>query len=208
RHPGILAKTVTTLDVLSGGRAWLGIGAGWHEREAHDLGLPFPALGERFTRLEETLQIVHQMWAGTVAPYQGRHYQLEATLNSPQPLRRPHPPILIGGSGEQKTLRMVAQYANACNLIERLGMATIRHKIAVLKDHCTQLGRPFEEIEITTVGTVHLASGAQTAADLIARCRALADLGVHQAIFNMPNLSDLTPLEIFGREIIPVVAAF
>ncbi|NTV63652.1 MAG: LLM class F420-dependent oxidoreductase [Oscillochloris sp.] len=206
RYPGLLAKTVTTLDVLSGGRAWLGIGAGWHEREAHGLGLPFPPLGERFSRLEETLQIVRQMWSGQVAPYQGRHYQLAETLNSPPPLHRPHPPILIGGAGEQKTLRMVAQYADACNLFERLGPDGIRQKIAVLHEHCAQIGRPVEEIEITSIGTVHLAPEAQSPADLIARCHALANAGVQHAIFNMPNVASLAPLETFRREIIPAAA--
>jgi F420-dependent oxidoreductase-like protein len=116
RHPGILIKTATTLDVISGGRAYLGIGAGWFEREARGLGVPFPSTKERFERLEETLQIAKQMWSGEVAPYRGAHYRLQETLNSPQALSRPHPPIMIGGMGEKKTLRLVAQYANACNL--------------------------------------------------------------------------------------------
>lgn len=206
RHPGILAKTVTTLDVLSGGRACLGIGAGWFEREAKGLGAPFPPLKERFEQLEETLQIVRQMWSGTVAPYEGRHFQLGETLNQPQPVRKPHPPIMIGGGGEQKTLRMVAQYADACNLFDRLGPEGLSQKLDVLKGHCERLGRPYEEIEVTTLGSVHLAPGAQSAADVIAHCRTLAGLGVHHAIFNMPNVQDLTPLTIFKEEIIPAVA--
>ncbi|NJN18929.1 MAG: LLM class F420-dependent oxidoreductase [Oscillochloris sp.] len=206
RYPGILAKTVTTLDVLSGGRAWFGVGAGWYEREAQGLGVPFPPLKDRFEQLEEALQISLQMWSENHEPYQGKHYQLHETLNSPQPIRRPHPPIMIGGMGEQKTLRMVAQYADACNLFARLGADTLRHKIDVLKQHCERLERPFEEIEITTLGTVHLAPGAQSAADVIAQCRELAALGVHHAIFNMPNVHDLTPLELFKSEIIPAVA--
>ena len=116
REPGVLAKIVTTLDVLSGGRAWLGIGAGWNEEESRGLGIPFPPVGERFERLEETLQICLQMWRGDEEPYRGKHYQLERPLNSPQSLSRPHPPIMIGGGGEKKTLRLVAQYADACNL--------------------------------------------------------------------------------------------
>lgn len=207
RHPGILAKTVTTLDVLSGGRAWLGLGAGWNEREALGLGTPFPPLKERFVQLEETLQIVHQMWSGTVAPYQGRYNQLAETLSSPQPLRQPHPPILVGGGGEQKTLRLVARYADACNLTERMGHEAMRHKLDVLKGHCEQFGRPYEALEITSLGTVQLGPGAMTATDLIARCRTLADLGVQHAIFNMPNVAELTPLETFRREIIPAAAA-
>jgi F420-dependent oxidoreductase-like protein len=130
RHPGVLVKTVTTLDVLSGGRAWLGIGAAWHEREARGLGIPFPSLGERFGRLEEVLQIAHRMFAGDARPFEGRHYRLERPLNIPQPVRRP--PILIGGVGERKTLRLVAEYADACNLYERLGIDGLRHKLGVL----------------------------------------------------------------------------
>jgi F420-dependent oxidoreductase-like protein len=208
RYPGVLAKTVTTLDVLSGGRAWLGIGAGWFEREAKGLGLPFPPLKDRFEQLEETLQIVQQMWSGTVAPYTGKHYQLAETLNQPQPVRKPHPPIMIGGTGEQKTLRMVAQYADACNLFDRLGAEALTQKLDVLKGHCERLGRPYEQIEITTLGTAQLGSGGQSAAEIIEHCRTLADLGVHHAIFNMPNVSELTPLKIFKDEIIPAVRHF
>src|SRR5512137_2385250 len=136
RHPGILVKTVTTLDVLSGGRAYLGIGAAWNEREAKGLGVPFPPVAERFQRLEEALQIAKQMWSDDNGPYAGRHYQLAETLNSPQPLSKPHPPILIGGTGEKKTLRLVAQYADACNLFARMGIDGLRAKLDVLQRHC------------------------------------------------------------------------
>jgi F420-dependent oxidoreductase-like protein len=208
RHPGILVKTVSTLDVLSGGRAYLGIGAAWNEQESRGLGVPFPPLKERFERLEEALQIAHQMWTGNRSPYNGKHYQLADPLNSPQPLTRPHPPIMIGGGGEQKTLRLVAQYADACNLFARMGADTLRHKLDVLRRHCEAVGRPYEAIERTTLGTVHLAPGADTPASVIAQCRALADLGIQHAIFNMPNVHELAPLETFGREIIPAVAEF
>src|SRR5918911_2389948 len=156
RYPGILVKTVTTLDVLSGGRAYLGIGAAWNEREARGLGVPFPPVKERFERLEEALQIARHMWSGTVAPYHGKHYQLAETLNSPQALTKPHPPILIGGMGEQKTLRLGAQYADACNLFAHGGVELIRHKLAVLKRHCDAVGRPYDAIERTSLGTVNL----------------------------------------------------
>src|SRR6266702_8616051 len=121
RHPGLLVKTATTLDVLSHGRAYFGIGAAWNEEEHMGLGVPFPPMAERFERLEETLQLAHQMWAGNDKPFESKHYTLARPLNSPLSIQKPHPPILIGGTGERKTLRMVAQYADACNLFARLG---------------------------------------------------------------------------------------
>src|SRR5262245_2894195 len=148
RHPGLLAKIVTTLDVLSGGRAFLGIGAGWNADESRGLGVPFPPLKERFERLEETLQICLQMWQGSDAPLNGRHYQLARPLNSPQSLRRPHPPILIGGSGEQKTLRLVARYADACNLFPS---PDIPHKFDVLRRYCDEEARDYAAIEKTSM---------------------------------------------------------
>src|SRR5437764_7172803 len=135
RHPGLLVKTVTTLDVLSHGRAYLGIGAAWNEEEHRGLGVPFPMVSERFERLEETLQIAHQMWSGDEKPYEGKHYQLARPLNSPQVVQRPHPPILIGGTGERKTLRLVAQYGDACNIFARMGDDVLKHKFAVLREH-------------------------------------------------------------------------
>src|SRR5215213_1529689 len=155
RYPGILIKTATTLDVLSGGRAYLGIGAGWNERESRGLGVPCPPTAERFERLEEALQIAHQMWSGEVKPYAGKHYHLEEAMNNPPPLSRPHPPVMVGGMGEKKTLRLVAQYADACNLFAYGGAGTIRHKLEVLRRHCEDVGRDYEEIERTALGTVN-----------------------------------------------------
>src|SRR5919106_1786567 len=146
RHPGLLMKAVSTLDVLSGGRAWLGIGAAWNEHESRGLGVPFPPMAERFERLEETLRIVHQMWAGDPRPFEGRHYRLEHPLNVPNALRRPHPPILVGGSGERKTLRLVARYADACNILPLEGPESYPRKLDVLRRHCEELGRPYEQI--------------------------------------------------------------
>jgi F420-dependent oxidoreductase-like protein len=206
RHPGILIKTVTTLDVLSGGRAWLGIGAGWNEREALGLGVPFPAVKERLEQLEEALQIAKQMWSDNNGVYDGKHFQLAETLCSPQPLSKPHPPILIGGSGEKKTLRLVAKYADACNLFARMGTDIVRSKLDILKRHCENVGRDYAEIEKTTLGTVHLAPDQLKAKDVIEQCRSLADLGIQHAIFNMPNVHEIKPVETFGREIIPAVA--
>jgi alkanesulfonate monooxygenase SsuD/methylene tetrahydromethanopterin reductase-like flavin-dependent oxidoreductase (luciferase family) len=204
RHPGILVKTVTTVDVLSGGRAYLGIGAAWFEREARGLGTPFPPLAARFEQLEEALQIAKQMWSGETGSFAGKHFQLAETLCQPLPLSRPHPPILVAGSGPKKTLRLVAQYGDACNLFGDAEM--VRPKLDTLKHHCDAVGRNYADIEKTTLGTVHLASGKETAAGVIARCRGLAAVGVDQALFNMPNVEEIAPLEVFGQEIIPAVA--
>lgn len=207
RYPGILAKTVSTLDVLSQGRAYLGIGTAWYEREAHALGVPFPPIAERFERLEEALQIVHQMWSAENGPYNGKHYTLTETINSPQPLSQPHPPIMIGGMGENKTFRLIAKYGNACNLFASGEAEAIKQKLDVLKQRCDEEGRDYNEIEKTTLDTANLASG-QSASDIIEKCRALAAVGVQHAIFNIPNVSDITPLEVFAKEIIPAVAEF
>ena len=205
RHPGILIKTVTTLDVISGGRAYLGIGAAWNEREALGLGVPFPPIKERFERLEETLQIANQMWSDNNGPYNGKHFQLAETLCSPQPLSKPHPPILIGGAGEKKTLRLVAQYADACNLFAQMCTETVRNKLDILKGHCEKVGRDYAEIEKTALSTAHLAPEKMSPADVIQQCRALAAIGIQQVIFNMPNVHEIKPLETFGREIIPAL---
>jgi len=206
RFPGYLIKQATTLDVLSGGRAYFGVGAAWYEREARGLGFPFPPVRERFERLEETLQIADLMWSGQVKPYNGKHFQLAEPICSPMPISKPHPPILIGGMGEQKTLRMVAQYADACNLFARAGADVLAYKLDILRRHCEEVGRDYEEIELTTLGTARLSPGEGTAKDVILHCRELADLGIHHAIFNMPsNVHDIQPLEVFGEEIIPEV---
>jgi len=207
RHPGLLVKTVTTVDVLSGGRAYLGIGAAWNEREARGLGVPFPPVKIRFEMLEETLQIAKQMWSENDGPYHGKHYQLEETLNHPQALSQPHPPILIGGAGEQKTLRLVAQYADACNFFDQMGVNGIHGKLDVLKQHCDAVGRDYGEIEKSTLGTAVLGSGKQSPSDVIRHCKALAEIGIQHAIFNMPNVQEIKPLETFGKEIIPEVEA-
>jgi len=150
RYPGLLAKTVSTLDVLSGGRGRLGIGASWYDREQRGLGVPVVPMGERFERMEETIQICLQMWSENNGPYHGKYYQLEETLNVPQPLSRPRPPIMIGGDGEQKTLKLVARYADSCNLF---GMSAehVRHKLDVLRQHCAAEGRDYDAIEKTAL---------------------------------------------------------
>ncbi len=150
RHPGLLAKSVATLDVLSGGRAELGIGAAWYEREHLGLGVPFPSTAERFERLEEALEICLQMWGGDDGPFTGKHYRLEETLCRPEPVSNPRPRILIGGGGERKTLRLVARYADACNFFG--GPAEVAHKLDVLRAHCDEVGRDPNEIEVTVLG--------------------------------------------------------
>lgn len=206
RQPAFLVKQVTNLDVLSGGRAYFGVGAAWFEREAAGLGFPFPSTKTRFEWLEETLQIAKQMWAGETTPYKGQHFHLAETICNPLPLQKPHPPIMIGGTGEQKTLRFVAQYGNACNLFARIGNDVLKHKVDILRQHCETVERPFSDIELTALNTVFIADGAMTTQNVIDSCRELADLGFHHVIFNMPNVHEIRPLEIFGNEIIPTVA--
>jgi F420-dependent oxidoreductase-like protein len=208
RQPAFLVKQVTNLDVLSRGRAYFGVGAGWFEREAKGLGFPFPPVKTRFEWLEETLQIAQQMWSGEVKPYAGKHFQLAEAICSPLPVSQPHPPIMIGGMGEQKTLRLVAKYANACNLFMRVGLDVVKDKLAILQQHCQAVGRPYDDIERTSLGTVHLAPGEMTTDEVINTCRELAGVGIQHAVFNMPNVQEITPLETFAREIIPAVADF
>ncbi len=204
RHPGILAKIVTTLDVLSGGRAWLGIGAAWNEEESRGLGIPFPPVAERFERLEETLQICLQMWRGDESPYQGEHFQLERPLNYPKALSAPHPPIMIGGSGERKTLRFVARYAQACNLFPGPDLA---RKLDVLRAHCDAEGRDYDEIVKTCYFIFDVGDKGQHAGQVVDQLGNLAGLGFQAAIGAVANVWDVTPLEVIGAEVIPAVAA-
>ncbi len=203
RYPGILAKTVTTLDVLSGGRAWLGIGAGWNEQESRGLGIPFPPVAERFERLEETLQICLQMWRGDESPYRGRHYRLDRPLNCPQSLTRPHPPVMIGGGGERKTLRLVARYADACNLFPGPDLA---RKLEVLRAHCDAEGRDYDEITKTCYFVFDVGAGGEKAAEVVDQLGRLADLGFQAAIGQVVNVWNLTPLEVIAADVIPAVA--
>jgi F420-dependent oxidoreductase-like protein len=205
RLPGLWVKAATTLDVLSGGRAWLGIGAAWNQEESNALGFPFPPLGERFEMLEETLQIAHRMWTGergSEEAFEGRHFQAGRLLNSPQSLSRPRPPIMIGGGGERKTLRMVAQYADATNVFG--GPAAIHHKYEVLREHCEALGRDPDEIERSTLQTVNLA--AESPAQIIDRFGELADAGAQHVILGLHNVNDPANLETLGRAVLPEVA--
>jgi alkanesulfonate monooxygenase len=202
RQPGLLAKAVTTLDVLSRGRAMLGIGAAWNGEEAAGLGLDFPPTAERFERLEEALQICLQIWSDDEGPHEGAHYKLGRTLNSPQVINKPHPPILIGGSGEKKTLRLVARYAQACNLFPGSN-DDLQHKLDVLKQHCENEGRDYDEIEKTVVYNFDVTDGVGAILDDLQR---FAKLGISVAHGSVVNVSSIAPLEIIGDQIIPAVA--
>jgi F420-dependent oxidoreductase-like protein len=206
RHPALLVKAASTLDVLSGGRSYLGIGAGWFEAEAIALGLPNPPRDERFERLEETLQIVHRMWSGSGEPYAGKHYGIPSPLNRPEPLTEPHPPILIAGMGERRTLRLVAENADACNLIAYAGPQILRRKLEILKQHCEAVGRPFDEIERTALGGIHFGPDAMSAQQVIAYCGMIASAGIQHLILAMPDIHDVNIIEELGRQVIPNVA--
>jgi F420-dependent oxidoreductase-like protein len=218
RHPGVLIKAVTALDVMSGGRAIFGVGAGAPFNippagpgtafEAEGLGIPFPSLAERFERLEETLQIAHQMWRGDEKPYHGRHYQMVRPLNSPNSVQRPHPPIMVGGSGERKTLRLVAQYGDACNLFDLPGSGfhdNLEHKLSVLREHCAEVGRDYAEIEKTTTTNFDLGSDRQAGlASLLAHLRELAALGIDHVLVSPPGPWDEATLDAVAS-IVPEV---
>jgi len=203
REPGLVAKQVTTLDVLSGGRAWLGIGAAWNADEARGLGLFFPSTAERFERLEEALQICLQMWSDDDSAYEGKHYQLARTLNSPQSLRRPHPPILIGGGGEKKTLRLVAKYADACNLF---ATPELEHKLDVLRQHCADVGRDYDEIEKTVMGPLDPGAKGEKVDELLESFGRMAKLGITHYHGSVPDVADMTRLEILATDVLPAAA--
>jgi F420-dependent oxidoreductase-like protein len=202
RLPGLWAKATTTLDVLSGGRAWLGIGAAWNEEESRGLGFPFPPLGERFELLEDTLRFVHDMWQGergTEKPFEGKHVRATRLLNSPQALTRPHPPILVGGGGERKTLRLVAQYADACNVFGTPPM--LQRKFEILRRHCADVGRDPEQIERTTLQSVNLK--AESPAQVVDRFGELGDAGAQHVIIGVHDVHDVSNLERIGHDVIP-----
>jgi F420-dependent oxidoreductase-like protein len=201
RLPGLWIKATTTLDVLSGGRAWFGIGAAWNEEESTGLGFPMPPLGERFEMLEETLQMAHAMWSGGSGSgerFEGKHYTATRLLNSPQAISRPRIPIMIGGGGERKTLRLVAQYADACNVFG--GPERIAHKYAVLREHCDRLGRSYDEIERSTLQSVDL--DRHSPAEIVDHFGALAEAGAQHILFSVRGVNDTDRLERVGSEIL------
>jgi len=206
RHPGLLIKEVTALDVLSGGRAWLGIGAAWFEREHLGLGVPFPPLKERFERLEDALQIANQMWSDdNNGPFEGKHYELAETLNVPQALSKPRPRIMIGGGGEKKTLRLVARYGDACN-VPGFDVATIRHKFDVLRAHCEAEGRNYDDIEKTVIIIMNVGPDGSQAGQLVEQLGRLAEAGVQAAIGGLAGVENIKPIEAMGKDVIPQVA--
>jgi F420-dependent oxidoreductase-like protein len=222
RHPGLLVKTVTTLDVLTGGRAYLGLGAGWYEREAAGLGLPFAGDRERLDRLEETVLIAKHMWRGDADAYAGRYYHLEEPMNNPLPVTRPHPPILIGGEGERRTLRIAARHADATNFqlgtplpgypdwyreLYRRRTSHLRGKFDVLRGHCEQVGRRFDDIERTVLGSIRLGPGSMSVDEVVELCHELAEVGVQHLIINMPDAHEIGPIEAIAEHVIPQVQA-
>jgi F420-dependent oxidoreductase-like protein len=205
RYPGVLAKTVNTLDVLSGGRGMLGIGAGWNDYEAKSLGIPFPPVPERFDWLEDTLRLCLQMWKGDESRFEGKKFVFERPLNSPQSVTRPKPRIMIGGMGEQKTLRLVAKYADACNLFPT---PEVQHKLEVLKKHCERENRNYDDIEKTVMYRFDLGERGENVGQIVEQLRPFARMGFTTAIGGVRDVYKIKPLEIMARELIPAVAAF
>jgi F420-dependent oxidoreductase-like protein len=205
REPGLLAKAVTTLDVLSGGRSILGIGAAWNEEEARGLGLFFPPRAERFERLEEALRICLQMWSDDDGPFEGKHYHLARTLNSPQALSRPHPPILIGGGGERKTLLLVARYGDACNLFDT---PELPHKLDVLRQHCAAEGRDYDSIEKTVQVRFDLGENGERVEQTIEHLHELSELGFTVAHGTLARVGTLRPLDLMAERVIPAIEKF
>ena len=205
RHPAVVIKMISTLDVLSGGRVYFGIGAAWNKFETESLGMRFPPTKERFEQLEDILQIAHHMWSGNTSAYEGRQFKLPYPVNNPQPLTKPHPPILIGGMGPKKTLRFVAQYGDASNFFGSAKDALLTERLAILKSHCDDVGRHFGEIEKTVLQTADFIDGG--AQEVIARGQALLEMGFDHLIFNIKGLYDSESLALFTDEIIPALKA-
>ena len=210
RYPGMWIKSVTTLDVLSGGRAWFGLGAAWNVEESRSMGIPFPDLPDRFALMSDTLQMAHLAFSGergSGTPFVGRRVRAGHILNSPQALSKPHVPILVGGGGERSTLRLVARYADACNVFG--GPDMLRHKYEVLREHCEDVGRDYAEIERTNLATISITpdgrKGSLTPAGLVERLGNWAQAGSHHTIVSVRGVSDLSKLELIGSEVVPQI---
>lgn len=206
RLPSILLKMVNTLDIVSGGRAYFGVGAGWYQQEAEGFGVRYPDTSERFEWLEDTLQLAHALWSGDETSFTGKRFSAPKMTNNPRPVSQPRPRILIGGAGPTKTLRMAAQYADAVNFFESSGLDKMQQALETLRGHCDRLGRSYDAIEKTSLSTAHLSAGEDTVSGIMERLQALSKLGITHAIFNMPNVYEIAPLEAFGSEIIPAAA--
>ncbi len=205
RNPGFLAKQVTGIDVLSGGRAWLGIGAAWFEREHRGLGIPFPPLKQRFEMLEEAIQICNQMWSDNNGPFAGKHYQLEETLCSPQPIQRPRPRILLAGSGEKKTLKLVARYADSCN-VRGTNPEDTERLLSILDEHCEVEGRDPTSIERTIVTRCDPGANGERASQDVARRAKVAGTGVQAALGAVVNAHDARVMEAMATRVIPALS--
>jgi F420-dependent oxidoreductase-like protein len=205
RHPGFLAKQITGIDVLSGGRAWLGLGAAWFEREHRGLGIPFPPLKQRFEMLDEALQVCNQMWSDNNGPFAGKHYQLEETICSPHPIQRPRPPILIAGSGEKKTLRLVARYADACN-VRSTNPEDTERLLSILDEHCHAIGRDPATIERTIVTRFDPGADGERASQEVDRLAKFASIGVQAALGSIINVQDPGVMEAMATKVIPALA--
>jgi alkanesulfonate monooxygenase SsuD/methylene tetrahydromethanopterin reductase-like flavin-dependent oxidoreductase (luciferase family) len=220
RQPALLVKIATALDVLSKGRSYFGVGAAWFEREHKGLGVNFPPRKERFERLEEMLQIAHQMWSGEAGAYNGQYYQLAEAINVPNSVQRPHPPIMIGGMGEQKTFRMITKYGDACNIFAWQGPESVKHKYDVIRERCDEIGRPYSDIEKTTLSEMNVTRDGKpladelimpekrddmTAAQAIEYFQQLAEIGTDHAIFNSSICHIPGALDIWAEEVIPAV---
>lgn len=204
RYPALLVKTVTTLDVISGGRAYFGVGAAWNEEESNALGVRFPPLKIRFEQLEDTLLLARQMWKDNDKPFKGKQLDIPRPLNHPRPVSKPRPPILIGGGGEKKTLLYVAKYGDACNLFARMGYDELKRKIDILKDHCKTVGRTFADIEITALDNLEEGYDPK---EVIERYKKLRELGITHIMLGMRNMHEITPVEKAGQDIIPRVSS-
>jgi F420-dependent oxidoreductase-like protein len=207
RYPGVLVKTATTLDVLAGGRSYFGIGAAWFEGEAKALGIPFPSIGERFERLEEAIQIALQMWSEHAEEFNGQYYQLDKTLCVPRPVSHPRPKLLIGGMGEKKTLRLVAKYADACNIWHGLGVDGVKRKLDIVQRHCDAERRNYDEIEKTTIGEIKFPADT-SAKEAITFCKDLARLGIEHVIVELPRPIEPAVVKRFADEVMAEARAF
>jgi len=206
RHPAVLLKMVNTLDILAGGRTYFGIGAAWYEDEAKGYGIPYPSTSERFEQLEDCLQMAKALWDSDETSFDGKYFSAPAITNNPRPLSNPHPRIMVGGTGPKKTLRMVAQYADACNIGDWVGKDNMQKALDTLKGHCEKLGRDYDTVEKTSLSTVHL-SGDDMVVGIVNRIKELSEMGFTHVIFSMPDVYKITPLETFAEEIIPEVTA-